>query len=294
MENVKTTSSKVLQHLETLATEKGESLDALLGLYVQERLLYRLSVSPYQERFLLKDDVLLFALTNGAVKTSREMALAAKQMPKDMTIIKQAIIEICSIHSHEDGIHFLEDKFEFTWENEEIQVNMPVTLAQTKTYIEVSISFGDSLLLTPKIMAFPSLLDMPSPMILVYPKAFIIAEKFEKMTSLPASDCRMKDFYDIYMLSTTQKIEGRVLQEAIAETFDNHRTTLEKDHPVFSKHFYLDTQRNKAWLAFIGQQPLKFEEVMKRIQTLLWPIYNEMVKEDEFFKNWDNTPQHWT
>lgn len=63
-------------------------------------------------------------------------------MPKDMASIKQAFIEICSIPIHEDGIHFLEDEFDFTYENdEEIQVSIVATLAQTKTYIQVSISF---------------------------------------------------------------------------------------------------------------------------------------------------------
>lgn len=294
MDNVKTISSKVLLHLKTMATEKDESLDALLGRYVQERLLYRISISPYQERFVLNDDVLLFALTNGAVTLSREMALIAIHMPKDMASIKQAFIEICSIPIHEDGIHFLEDEFDFTYENnEEIQVSIVATLAQTKTYIQVSISFLNNYRMTATITAFPSLLEMPSPMILMYPTAFVIAEKFEKIISLPASNCRMKDIYDIFRLSTTQKIEGRVLQEAITEIFDNHRTIIEKDHPVFTKHFYLDTERNKVWLAFIGQQPFKFEEVMKRIKILLWPIYNEILEEGEFFENWDNTLQQW-
>ncbi|MGE7094382.1 hypothetical protein ACQKII_23710 [Lysinibacillus sp. NPDC048646] len=85
-------------------------------------------------------------------------------------------------------------------------------------------------------------------------------------------------------MSNTQKIEGRLLQEAIAETFDNHRTIIEKHHPLF----HADIERTKEWQVYIGQTSLEFEEVIKRIQTLLLPIYNVIVEEVEFFKNWDN------
>ncbi|WP_369436118.1 nucleotidyl transferase AbiEii/AbiGii toxin family protein [Lysinibacillus fusiformis] len=286
---MKTISRNVLEHLKKVAAEKGESLEALLGLYFQERLLYRLSVSAYQERFLLKDHLLLYSLTNGAVKSSGEISLVAKQMPEDVSTVKRTFMDICSIQFHEDGIRFLEDELVITMKNEEFQISIPVTLDQTKAYIQVRISFWDSLLSTPKKIVFPSLLEMASPMILAYPTALIIAEKFEKMTSCVAPDCLMKDFYDIYLLSNTQKIEGRLLQEAISETFDNHRTIIEKHHPLF----YADMEKTKEWQVYFGPTSLQFEEVIKRLQILLLPIYNVIVEEGEFFKSWDNELYVW-
>ena len=134
---------------------------------------------------------------------------------------------------------------------------------------------------------------MAAPVVLAYSTEAIIAEKFEAMISLVEVDERMKDFYDVYTLSHTQNVEGRVLQEAVSEIFDQRRTRIEKDQPILSKQFYLDTQRNKQWSACIGQQSLTFEEVMKCLQKVLLPIYSVIVTEDELFGNWDYELQDW-
>lgn len=119
-------------------------------------------------------------------------------------------------------------------------------------------------------------------MVLAYSAEAIIAEKFEAMISVVELDERMKVFYEVYLLSTTQKFEGRVLQEAVSEIFDRRRTLIEKDQPVLSKQFYLDAQCNKQWSACIGPQSLTFEGVMKCLQKVLLPIYSAIVTEDEF------------
>ncbi len=47
----------------------------------------------------------------------------------------------------------------------------------------------------------------------------MIAEKFEVMAKLGILNSRMKDFYDIWMLSRQYDFEGTSLAEAIRQTF---------------------------------------------------------------------------
>ena len=64
------------------------------------------------------------------------------------------------------------------------------------------------------------LLDMDKPIIKVYSKESVIAEKFEAMLYLAEANNRMKDFYDIYNLCNNFDFDGRVLYEAISQTLN--------------------------------------------------------------------------
>lgn len=293
MKNVKTIPIKVSEQLKNVATKNGESLDVIGHRYFQERWLYRLSISAFQERFLLKGDHLLATLTNGLVKPSVIISLSAKQITQDISKLQHVFEDICAIKVPEDGVDFLVDELKITALKEDVSIEIPVILGQMRTYIQIKISYKDNHILTPKEVTIPTLLEMEPPVLLAYSTEVIIAEKFEAMISLVEEDNRMKDFYDVYMLLNTQSFEGRVLQEALLEVFDKRRTLIEKDQPVLSKQFYLDARRNEQWLAIIGQESLIFEEVIKRLQKVLIPIYFAIVTEDEFFGNWDYELQDW-
>ena len=52
----------VKSRLLNIAKETGKSYQQVLTRYFQERLLSRLSISPYKENFILKGGVLLYAI----------------------------------------------------------------------------------------------------------------------------------------------------------------------------------------------------------------------------------------
>lgn len=52
----------------------------------------------------------------------------------------------------------------------------------------------------------------------------VIAEKFEAMIDLAEANSRMKDFYDIYKLLESSKIDNDILEDAINETFKRRNT----------------------------------------------------------------------
>ena len=293
MKNVNTIPISVTEQLKKVAVKNGESLDVLAHNYIQERWLYRLSISSYQEKFLLKRDHLIAALTNGSIKPSTVITLSAKQMTDDVNMLQHVFEEICAIEAPADGVNFKVDELKITAEKEEIHIVIPVILDQKNTYIEILVSYGDHHILAPKTVTVPTLLDMGSPKVLACSAETIIAEKFEAMIRLEDIENRMKDFYEVYLLLETQNIEGRVLQEAVLEIFDLRRTRIEKDQLVLSKEFYLDSQRNKQWNTFIGDQSVTFEETIKRLQKALLPIYQVILTEDEFFGNWDYQLRDW-
>ncbi|MFJ7953959.1 nucleotidyl transferase AbiEii/AbiGii toxin family protein [Lysinibacillus sp. NPDC096418] len=293
MKNVNTISTSVSDQLINVATKNGENLDVFAHYYIQERWLYRLSISAYQERFLLKGDHLLFALTNGSIKRSTKIALSAKQMTDDINKLQHVFEEICAIEVPVDGVSFNLDELKITAKKEEVHIVIPVIFDQRKTYIEIQVSYRDNHILAPKTVTMPTLLDMESPKILGSSTETILAERFDAMIRLEDIENRMKDFYEVYLLLETQNIEGRVLQEAVLEVFDLRRTRIEKDQLVLSKEFYLNPQRNKQWNTFISDKSLTFEKTIKRLQKAFLPIYEVILTEDEFFGNWDCQLRDW-
>ena len=99
----------------------------------------------------------------------------------------------------------------------------------------------------------------------------------------------MKDFYDIYYLSRTFDFEGAKLQAAIFETLQRRGTPYDRDR--FKRVVALadDEDMQKRWKFFlktIKDDTLEFSVVITEIQTFLEPVFDAMVNEDEWQRQW--------
>ncbi|KXH84169.1 hypothetical protein AU377_04555 [Sporosarcina sp. HYO08] len=295
-------AASVFERLENVAKRNNRSLDSTLLVYFQERFLYRLSKSHHRERFLLKGELFLFALTKFSARPSRDIDFLATYFSSEIKNIEQAFKEVCSTETEDDGVIFRVDRM--TTErikedanDESVSIKIPVALGQAENELQLKIGFRDVVIPKPQTMDFPVLLDMEQPIIMTYSIESIVSEKFEDIISHSDLNDRIKDFYDLYMLSSSQVFEGRVLQEAILETFERRKTLMEKEHPLFTKDFCLDPARNAQWTAFIKEigiaEDLSFEVVMKQLQEFIEPIYQAVLHEDEFFGRWDFNELRW-
>jgi hypothetical protein len=114
----------------------------------------------------------------------------------------------------------------------------------------------------------PTLLDYPAPQLLCYSRESVIAEKFEAMLKLGALNSRMKDCYDVWVLSAQFDFDGAKLTEAMRLTLNHRGTTLSESILPFSEEFALDKQ--VQWVAFckrLGQEgtPTEFVRVVMAI-----------------------------
>ena len=72
---VRDIGASVRARLLALSREKGRPLDLLLTRYALERLLYRLSVSPYRDRFALKGAILITTWFDDPHRATRDVDL---------------------------------------------------------------------------------------------------------------------------------------------------------------------------------------------------------------------------
>jgi hypothetical protein len=117
--------------------------------------------------------------------------------------------------------------------------------------LQVDVGFGDIITPEAAVVDFPPLLDFPAPRLRAYPRETVVAEKLEAMVQLGLANSRMKDFYDLAVLSQTFEFDGALLVRAIRATFERRRTPLPTGLPVaLTSAFASDATKMTQWMGF--------------------------------------------
>jgi predicted nucleotidyltransferase component of viral defense system len=300
---IKDISASVRAKLSNVAKAENKSFDSILLLYMQERLLYRISISEYKDNFVLKGGLLMYLLSAFTSRQTKDVDFLARHISNDLDCISDVFKSISDMDlANIDGIKL--DKNTVTVERikedadyEGVRVKVTATLCNARKVLQLDIGFGDIVIPKPLLMDCPVILDINlSPTIFTYSVESVIAEKFQAMIALSAYNSRMKDFYDIYFLMGKSDFEGRKLQEAIFETLEHRATHIESGPIIFTEEFHQDVARNRMWKAFlnkIGANDLAFSDVMVKITTFLEPIYDAILIEKEFFGYWNHGLSKW-
>jgi predicted nucleotidyltransferase component of viral defense system len=294
-------SASVRARLLSISQKEKRSFDSILLLYIQERILYRLSISEYCEKFILKGGLLMFMLTEYKGRPTKDIDLLAEQISNDKESIRKVFSNICKIQIDDDGLVFNANEIDLEdikkdAEYQGVRVKLNCFLGNAKKIVQLDIGFGDIVVPGAQIMECPVLLDMKSPKIKIYSLESIISEKFQAMISLSVSNSRMKDFYDIFVILNTNNFDGRKLQEAVIQTLQRRYTVIEKENIIFTEEFIDDQNRIKMWNAFlrkINAKDIQFDKVMSNIIKFLKPIYDAIIYEEEFFGFWNCNNKIW-
>lgn len=100
--------------------------------------------------------------------------------------------------------------------------------------------------------------ELPAPRIRVYPRYTVVAEKFEAIVSLGMANSRLKDYFDLWVLLTSQALDLQLLQTAITATLARRKTGMPATTPIgLSPVFGEDPQKVKQWQAFIQKNQLQ-------------------------------------
>ena len=151
-------------------------------------------------------------------------------------------------------------------------------IAAARVRLQVDVGFGDAVTPEAAMVEFPALLDFPAPRLRVYPRETVVAEKVEAMVQLGLANSRMKDFYDLVILSRMFEFDGDLLVRAIRATFERRRTPLPAGLPVaLTPAFGEDALKRTQWSAFVrksGSEEIgSLVEVIASIARFVeWPL----------------------
>ncbi len=247
--------ASVRARLLTLAREKGQVFDLLLTRYVIERLLYRLCTSPHRDRFVLKGAVLMTTWFDDPHRPTRDVDFLGHGDPAPEPMLA-VFREICAIEQN-DGVVFDVDALRVELIREELEygglrLRTIARLAGARITVVIDIGFGDATEPGVEEINLPVLLDLPAPRLRAYARETVVAEKFQAMVLLGLANTRMKDFYDIWILSRNYDFDGERLSRAIAATFERRRTEIPQDVPdALTPAFAADATKQRQWDAFV-------------------------------------------
>lgn len=272
-DRLKNIAASVRQRLKNLSVERQRDFGLLLVNYGLERLIYRLSVSPYRDRFVLKGGMLVTVWAINDKRTTRDADfLGFGEL--DETKLKSAFTDILGRNA-DDGLVFDTANLTASAIREDhiyggVRLKTIALLENARIPITIDIGLGDALTEPEYMIDYPSLLDQPIANVRAYPPATVIAEKFQAIVALGVTNGRMKDYYDLWAIPNALSLEPAALDAAIAATFARRETVIPSVAPPgLSNPFTDDPQKVMQWAAYA--ESISLEAVMLvQVVTAIW------------------------
>lgn len=248
--------ASVRDRLLRLARDRGEDFQLVLLRYANERLLYRLAKSKHGSRFVLKGAALFTLWTGTPHRATRDLDLLGFGEATESHILA-VFKDVLATLVEDDGVRFDASTLEVGQirEGQEyggIRAEILARIASAQVRLQVDIGFGDAITPAAVEIEFPALLDFQAPRLHAYPRETVVAEKMEAMVQLGMANSRMKDFYDVALLSRIFEFDGEILARAIRATFDRRKTPIPAALPVaLTSEFAEDASKKGQWSGFV-------------------------------------------
>ena len=214
--------------IRNIAKEKNIPAQVILQNYMFERLLVRLSASEYKEKFVLKGGMLVAAIVGLDNRATMDLDTTLKNLPLTPEAIRNALEQICAI-PFDDGVIFELGTISPIREDDiygGYRVMLNAKFETMVTPLSIDVSTGD--VITPHAVQynFSEIFDdEKSYELWAYNIETVMAEKIETILRRTVFNTRPRDFYDAYILATTQKFDKAVFSEALKATADHRGTT---------------------------------------------------------------------
>lgn len=245
--------------------------------YMFERFLERLSKSEYQEKFVIKGGVLVAAIVGLNTRSTMDLDATLRNMPLTETQIRQAIQSICNMNL-DDEATFKVVSIEQIRKNDlygGFCVRLDAMYDTIVTPLSIDISTGD--MMTPSAVSydFGSIFDEAIRIRLWgYNIETVLAEKVETILSRGIFSTRPRDYYDVYILVTTQSYEKDLFVEALSATAEHRgsKSIIPDVETIFiniSDSSDLKERWKKYQKKFPYAQNVSFESTIEALRKLL-------------------------
>ena len=286
-------AASVLAKLKNKARAAGISYQQCLQLFMQEEFLRKLSKSGYGDTLILKGGLFIYMLTNFESRATIDVDFLLRSVSNSLDEVKALIMTILAAPTGNDYIEMSAKGFEEISPQRKyhgISTQIIGKIKNVRVPFNVDIGVGDVIVPHAEQRTIHTQLpDFEAPVIMTYSLESVIAEKFDAILQRFELTGRMKDFYDIYYLARTFDFNGVSLQTAISRTLERRGTPFEKDS--FKRILALagDVDIQKRWKFFlksIKDDTLAFSAAIDEIQKFLEPVFDAIVNEDKWQKQW--------
>lgn len=264
--------NKLFEKSKELAAKSGLTQLELYQRFMFERILERISLSKYNNNFILKGGLLLSAMLGIESRSTRDMDISVKGIDVSEKKMVQILNEILSLNI-DDGVRFeVVDVTDIRADDEYggNKYHIVGKLENLKVALEIDISTGDEI--TPRELNYKyiSLFENKKIEIDAYNIETILAEKIQTILVRGKYNTRMKDYYDIYFFLT--KLKNEINQEIFKKALNNtmvRRDSLDylKDYKIILDDILVNNRMNSNWNSYRNKtkyaENIEFNEIIK-------------------------------
>ncbi len=263
--------------IRNIARQKNIPAQVVLQNYMFERLLVRLSASEYKDKFVLKGGMLVAAIVGLDNRATMDMDTTLKNLPLTPEAIRSTLDNVCN-SPFDDGVSFeigtiLPIREDDIYGGYRVMLNARFDTIITP--LSMDVSTGDAI--TPHAVQYnfsEIFNDEKTYELWAYNIETVMAEKVETILRRGVFNTRPRDFYDAYILTTTQKFDRTVFENALKATA-NHRGTVRQieDVPGILRNIEESPELKTMWERYRKQftyaAGIEYEQIINVLKTLL-------------------------
>lgn len=207
--------------IKNYAKSKSIAAQVILQNYMFERFLARLSMSDYREKFVVKGGMLIAAIVGLDTRSTMDLDTTLRNLPLTEEKIMEAVESVCKISLDDDVIFEVKSISPIRKDDRYggFCVRLDAIYDTIVTPLSIDVSTGD--VITPDAVEyeFYGIFDEEVRIKLWgYNIESVMAEKVETILSRGIFNTRPRDFYDVYILGTTQRYDKKIFLKALEAT----------------------------------------------------------------------------
>jgi len=224
------------------------------------------------------------------------------QTENQVETIVAIVRDVCRQKVEPDGLSFDPEsvkgnRIAETAEVQGVRISFRGSLGNARIFMQLDVGFGDVIFPRATSVKYPTLLDLPGPHLRGYTRESLIGEKFQAMVKLGSLNSRMKDFFDIWFLSSHFDFDGPKLAMAISKTFERRKTEVSPDLNELFDPLMRDPAKATQWRTFVHRNrlnsvPKTLSDVLSSIGEFLDPIVRSFEQGTKLEATWQ-APGPW-
>ena len=259
------------------AKENHIAAQVVLQNFMFERFLARLSDSSFRDKFVVKGGMLVAAIVGLGTRATMDLDTTLRNFPLTEIEIRKAFREIISIDKGDEVVFLLQSVEPIRKDDiyGGFRVRIDAKYDTIVTPLSIDISTGDAMTPHPVSYIFRGIFDDSIQIPLWgYNVETILAEKLETILRRGVFTTRPRDFYDVYILGTTQPVDKKILRDAIIETSTHRGSTVQiSDIASILKQVKTNLALINQWEKYRRQFPyaadITYNQVLEVIERLL-------------------------
>ena len=279
------TAKQLKGQLKSLANKNHADARVLLRLFMMERFLERLSLSKYSEMFILKGGMLITAMIGISNRSTMDIDTTISGFDLTSEEAVSVVGEIIGIEL-DDGVSFSIEGSETIMDAMDypgIRIEMTASLEKLTVPFKIDISTGDAI--TPSAIKYNyrTIIENRSINLCSYNIETVLAEKIQTILARGALNTRMRDFYDVKILTDIYEhsINHIILKRAFEATSKERKTeTLIENSSFAIETIKEDKTMNSLWRKYQNKYQyasgISLEETLNSVMKIISIIESDI------------------